>query len=514
MESEKGALLIRADADQEIGTGHVMRCLALAQAWQENGGEPATFVMARKTPALESRLVFEGQRFLDISASPGGADDARQTVAAARRKKAACVVVDGYCFEAEYQRIIKDAGLRLLFVDDFGHAGHYCADLVVNQNLHADEALYADREPYTRLLLGSRYVLLRREFSPLRGRLRTINAVGTKVLVTLGGTDPDNVTLKVIKALQQVRMESLEAVVVVGGSNRHYEELRSALRDLPPTIRLEHDATNMPELMVWADLAVSAGGSTCWEIAFTGLPNLVMALDDRQLFVARELHARGVAQNLGLHEGISVAGIGGCIKRLLLSSEDRPLMSARGQTLIDGKGGSRVVEALTCQPLKLRSACEGDCEQLWKWVNDPDVRTSAFRSDVILWEGHRQWFSGKLNDPACVQFIALDDRDTPVGQIRFDVRDGEAEVDVSIDKDKRGLGYGAALIQIGVRELTRTVSVKAVHAFIKPGNEASIRAFQKAAFVEQGVTDVKGCPSIHLMAAVEAPAHAGDARAV
>ena len=383
MEPEKGALLIRADADQEVGTGHVMRCLALAQAWQENGGEPATFVMARKTPALESRLVSEGQQVLDISAFPGGTDDARQTIAAARRKKASCVVVDGYRFEAEYQRIIKDAGLRLLFVDDFGHAGHYCADLVLNQNFHADEALYADREPSTRLLLGSRYVLLRREFRPLRGWLRTINTAGRKVLVTLGGTDPDNVTLKVIRALQQVRVEFLEAVVVVGGSNRHYAELQKALRDSPSAIRLEHDATNMPELMVWADLAVSAGGSTSWEIAFTGLPNLVMALDDHQLLVARELHANGVALNLGLHEGVSVADIGDRITRVLLSPEDRSLMSARGQTLIDGKGGSRVVEALTCQPLKLRPAREGDCEQLWKWANDPDVRTSAFRSDVI-----------------------------------------------------------------------------------------------------------------------------------
>jgi UDP-2,4-diacetamido-2,4,6-trideoxy-beta-L-altropyranose hydrolase len=514
MKSEREVLLIRADADQEIGTGHVMRCLALVQAWQENGGEPATFVMARKTPALESRLVSEGQQVLDISASPGGADDARQTIAAARRKKAACIVVDGYRFGAEYQRIIKGAGLRLLFVDDFGHAGHYCADLVLNQNLCADEALYSDREPYTCLLLGSRYVLLRREFRPLRGRLRTINAVGSKVLVTLGGTDPANATLKVIKAVQQARMESLEAVVVIGGSNRHYEELRSALRDSPPAIRLEHDATNMPELMAWADLAVSAGGSTSWEIAFAGLPNLVMALDERQLLVARELHAKGVAQNLGLYEGVSVPGMGDHIKRLLLSSEDRSLMSVRGQSLIDGRGAERVVGALTRPRLRLRPVGEGDCEQLWKWVNDPDVRTSAFRSDVISWDEHRQWFSEKLNNPTCFQFIALDDRDVSVGQIRFDVRDGEAQVDVSIDKDKRGLGYGAALIQIGVRELARMVPVKAVHAFIKPENDASRRAFQKAAFRDQGVTDVKGCPSIHLMAEAETPAQAGGARAV
>jgi UDP-2,4-diacetamido-2,4,6-trideoxy-beta-L-altropyranose hydrolase len=514
MGSEKEALLVRADAGQEIGTGHVMRCLALAQAWQENGGEPATFAMAMKTPALESRLVLEGQQVLDVSAHPGSADDALQTIAEARRRKAACVVVDGYHFGAEYQQIIKGAGLRLVVVDDFGGSGCYHADLLLNQNLYANESLYAGRAPRTRLLLGPQYALLRREFWPLRGWRRKINSAGSRVLVTLGGTDPDNVTLKVIRALQQVRMDSLEAVVVVGGSSRHFAELQEAIAGSPVAIRLEYDATNMPELMVWADLAVSAGGSTCWEIAFTGLPTLVMALDNRQLIVVRELESRGVALNLGLHECVSAADVGDRIKQLLLSSEARSRMSARGPTLIDGKGGARVVEALTCQPLKLRTACEGDCEQLWKWANDPDVRKAAFHSDLISWDEHRRWFSGKLHDPKCVQFIALDGRGALVGQIRFDLRDGEAEVDVSIDKGRRGLGYGAALIRIGVRELVREVPIKTIHAFIKVDNEVSRRAFQGAGFIGQGITQVQGCPSMHLMAEAEALAHVGETRTV
>ena len=132
--------------------------------------------------------------------------------------------------------------------------------------------MYANREAHTRLLLGTRYVLLRREFWPWRGWRREIPAVARKVLVTLGGGDPDNVTLKVIRALAQVEIEGLEAVVVVGPANPHLEELQAAVKDTPHPIRLESNVTNMPELMAWADVAITAGGSTCWETAFMGLP--------------------------------------------------------------------------------------------------------------------------------------------------------------------------------------------------------------------------------------------------
>ena len=97
---------------------------------------------------------------------------------------------------------LKAAGRKLLVVDDTGHAGVYAADLVLDQNAHATEKLYQCREPYSKLLLGSRYALLRREFRPWREWKREIAPVARKVLVTVGGTDPDNLTVRVMRALQ------------------------------------------------------------------------------------------------------------------------------------------------------------------------------------------------------------------------------------------------------------------------------------------------------------------------
>lgn len=336
-------LIIRADASTQIGTGHVMRCLALAQAWQDAGGH-AIFVMVMGAPTLEARSQSEGTAVVHLSAQPGSADDAIQTADLARQRGASWVVVDGYHFSADYQRKIKHAGPHLLVIDDNGHASHYYADIVLNQNVHADEGLYVNREPYTRLLLGTRYALLRREFLKWRGWKREIPALARRVLVIMGGGDPHNVTLKVVQALQQVKVDGLKAVVVIGGSNPHYEKLQSALRDSRFPIHLESDVTNMSKPMAWADVAVSSAGSTFWELASMGLPSLVLVLADNQRLVAQRLGRMGVAVSLGWYENLSSAEIAQAVTQLLAAAEVRAELARHGQRLVDGEGAARVVQ--------------------------------------------------------------------------------------------------------------------------------------------------------------------------
>src|ERR1700730_17732689 len=133
-----------------------MRGLALAQGWQDAGGQ-VVFVMAESTPALDERLRSEGMEIVLLEASSNSVQDAREVAALARDRNAAWVVVDGYGFDSEYQRNLKNAGLKLLFVDDLGQCKHHFADLILDQNVQASDKMYANREPYTRLLLGPRY---------------------------------------------------------------------------------------------------------------------------------------------------------------------------------------------------------------------------------------------------------------------------------------------------------------------------------------------------------------------
>ena len=169
-----GRLLIRADANEQIGCGHVMRSLALAQAWQDSGGG-SVCLAARLLPKTIERRWCE-EKF-DIRQLAEAGDDAQQTVELAREIRADWVVLDGYQFSVEFQRAIKNAGLRLLVVDDDGGAGHYVADLVLHQAPYAVRDLYPSHGSSTALLIGTRYALLRREFFVLArrtGRMRSV----------------------------------------------------------------------------------------------------------------------------------------------------------------------------------------------------------------------------------------------------------------------------------------------------------------------------------------------------
>ena len=339
-------LFVRADASERIGTGHVMRCLALAQEFQRTAGR-VLFVQAETTSAIERRLRAEGFEIASLDAKPGSPEDARVAVRLARERDANWIVADGYHFGAEYQRHLKGNDLGLLLIDDYGHAEHYWADYVLNQNLSADPIRYKNREPYTRLLLGTKYVLLRQEFERWRNWEREIPTVARKVLVTLGGADPDNATSKIVEALLRIRDEQLECVVVIGGSNPHLEKLKAAIRHLPSAIRLVVDATDMPGLMAWADVAIAAGGTTSWELAFMGLPSIVIVLAGNQAEIAASLERESVSVNLGASKNNTTDRIANALHSLLNDLDRRQRMSRNGCKLVDGLGVVRVTGLLS-----------------------------------------------------------------------------------------------------------------------------------------------------------------------
>jgi UDP-2,4-diacetamido-2,4,6-trideoxy-beta-L-altropyranose hydrolase len=336
-------LLVRCDASVATGTGHVMRCLALAQAWQDAGGG-AVFAMAQATPAVEERLKRESMKVARLKAEAGSTDDAQQTLALARQNQASWVVVDGYLFCADYQAALKSAGLKVLFIDDNGHAAHYSADLVLNQNVHASELLYPSREPATKFLLGPQFAMLRREFAAWRGWKREIPVIARKVLVTMGGSDPDNFTKKAVDGLRAASAENLRIRILAGGSNPHSAALEELQTEAGTPIQLVKDATDMPEQMRWADLAVAAAGSTCLEMCFMGLPALLIDLAENQTPIAKEFARRGTAYYLGNSKTVTPDQIGTETRRLLGSAAERSAMSQRGRKIVDGEGAGRVVD--------------------------------------------------------------------------------------------------------------------------------------------------------------------------
>jgi UDP-2,4-diacetamido-2,4,6-trideoxy-beta-L-altropyranose hydrolase len=483
-------VLVRCDASVAIGTGHAMRCLALAQAWQDSRAT-AVFAMAQATPAIEELLQRESIEIARLKVEPGSAGDVQETVALARAKRASWVVVDGYGFGADYQLGLKNAGVKVLFIDDNGHAGHYSADLVLNQNAHAHDGFYPSRETSTRLLLGPRFAMLRREFTSWREWKRENPAIARKLLVTMGGSDPDNLTQRVVEAI--LSDGNFETTVVAGGSNPHLANLRQIVSGSGREVRLLENVTNMPELMANADLAVAGAGTTSWEMCFLGLPALLIVLAENQQGVADELAKRGIVVHLGRGSGLAQSTIAAEVRSLAASPGVRREMGQRGRALVDGRGAERVVRAMKRDALSIRLAEAGDCKLLWEWANDPVVRASAFSSETIPWEEHVAWFRGKLNDPECRILVALDASAVPAGQIRFNKRGpGEADVDIIVDGRLRGLGYASLLIDLGADWAFTEWGLIQLNAFVKPENVASVKAFEGAGFQRKETVTVKG----------------------
>jgi|HubBroStandDraft_6_1064221.scaffolds.fasta_scaffold157942_1 UDP-2,4-diacetamido-2,4,6-trideoxy-beta-L-altropyranose hydrolase len=490
-----GTILIRADASIAVGTGHVMRCLALAQEWRHKGGS-AVFAMSQVTPAVKELLQRESVGVVQVTAELGSADDAREAVAFARENEAFWVVVDGYSFGAEYQEALKVAGLKVLFIDDNGHAAPYSADLVLNQNAYADEALYPRRDASTRLLLGPRFALLRHEFVEWRGWEREIPTVARRVLVTMGGSDPDNLTQKVVEAI--LPEGDFEITIIAGGSNPHLAELRQLVSNSGHALRLLENASNMPELMANADVAVAGAGTTTWEMCFLGLPALLIVLADNQQGVADELRKQGIVVHLGRGSDLARSILATQLRSLAGSPAVRREMSQHGRALVDGRGAERVVRAMNRDTLSIRLAEAGDCKLLWEWANDPVVRASAFSSKTIPWEEHVAWFREKLDDPDCRILVALDASAVPMGQIRFNKRGvREADVDIIVDSHLRGLGYGSHLIDLGANWAFSEWDLMRLNAFVKPENVASANAFERADFQPKGAVTVKGQSATH-----------------
>ncbi len=346
-------LIIRADATTRIGTGHIMRCIALAQAWQDRGGD-VTFLSHCDSEALRQRIIDEGFDFINIEKPCPDPNDLSFTLdmlsAISHQLSATSpwLALDGYHFTPDYQKVIRENGYKLLVIDDMAHLAHYHADILLNQNIHASSLNYScDKD--TVKLLGCEYVLLRREFLKYKDWKREIPEKAKKILVTMGGADPDNVTLKIIKALNSLNDSDLKVKIIAGPANPNINTLEKELHLSPFNCELLCGVSNMPELMAWSDMAVTAAGSTCWELAFMGVPSITVVISGNQQDVASGLDRAKIFKTVGLYKKISKDILIMDLTTLMQDKELREKKSRLGRQLIDGKGSKNVVCVLAEQ---------------------------------------------------------------------------------------------------------------------------------------------------------------------
>lgn len=343
------SLLIRADAGQAIGAGHLMRSLALARAWNAAGGS-TVLACGVGGQMFAPRIAAESVEAVWLQATHPELRDLAEVQDLIAARAPAWVVLDGYHLDAAYEEGLRLSGCSVLTLDDTAHRATYRADLILNQNLGAEGIDYLARGAGG-ALLGTRYALLRPEFVAARLTLHRDPARPVRrLLLTMGGSDPEGMTGSVLADL--IDLPDMEIVVIVGAANSHRPALEAlAAKRVAPT-RIVVDATDMATWMIWADVVVSASGSTVWELACLGVPAALVVLADNQSGIAAALGAAGAAL---LVEGLAPRSARAAVEHLRADAELRIDLSRRALALVDGLGAQRVVAAMRDRIPEVRS---------------------------------------------------------------------------------------------------------------------------------------------------------------
>lgn len=355
----------RTDASRQIGTGHVMRCLTLANVLRERGAD-CRFICREQPGNLLHLIRAQEFKTVVLPVASGECDYARkdvqsdvahteslgvdwQTDADATQEalgdvKVDWLVVDHYGLDARWETAMRSRFEKLLVIDDLANRPHVCNQLL-DQTFGRDSGDYRTLVPDDcRIQCGSRYALLRPQFAALRpySLRRRRHPDMRQILITLGGVDRDNATGQVLEALRDCPLPTDCRVTVVMGANAPWiDQVReqALLMNRPTHVRI--GAQDMAQVMADSDLAIGAAGSTSWERCCLGLPTIMAVLAENQVLIAKSLSEAGAALVIEKRDASQLQ-----IALDRMDSETLWSMSQKSASVTDGLGAARVSSQL------------------------------------------------------------------------------------------------------------------------------------------------------------------------
>lgn len=354
-------IAFRVDASEKIGTGHFMRCLTLANAVRERGAE--TCFVSRHIPKhFWGMLAQQGHGFMPLAPAPNqqvGGDlahaawlgtsqevDAQASLAALAIQPWDWVVVDHYALDLRWESALRQATRKIFVIDDLADRQHDC-DMLLDQNFYPDMlGRYAGKVPaHCQLLLGPHFALLRDEFNELHEKTRPRQGPVERLLIFFGGVDADNYTGLALRALAEGLGGDIQVNVVLGAQHPFREEIESACAQHGYLCHVQ--TTRMAELMVAADLAIGAAGSTSWERCCLALPAIVFSLADNQIEIAKGIEKLGAGRYLQAKAADIESSLRAELCELINDRQRLAEYSRHGYSLVDGKGIDRVCICLS-----------------------------------------------------------------------------------------------------------------------------------------------------------------------
>ena len=442
-------LVILTEGGGDRGFGHITRCLSLYQACRRKSieaelivnGDDSVLSLLKDVQCIAFDWIRETEKLKSAASS------------------ANMVIIDSYLAGRDLYQLLSEATSgRLVIMDDYKRLD-YPEGIIVNPSICGDRFDYGER----RSLLGSEYIVLREEFRDVPEK--EINEKVKNILITCGGADYTDLIQKVRENIEEKFGVNCDVILPASGGV---------------------DASEIINLMFKADICVSGGGQTLYELARVGVPTVAVCLADNQKVNLEGLKDKGVIEYAGsIDEDDLIEKVDRAAEKLL-SQEERKKRSKAGRSYVDGRGAERIIESvlsLSEGEINIRPAGIEDCRDLWEWRNHPAVREWCFDQEEIGYEDHQEWFKKKINEGTSDIYVAENTLGEKIGQVRFDKAPDGTVINVNLNPAffSRGLGNRVIKQATGVF-LEGNPGVKEIKAKIITENVASKKAFEKAGY--------------------------------
>ncbi len=452
-------IFLITEGGNNIGLGHITRCIAIYQSFEERGVYPCFIINADDSVLnLLGKKNFEFFNWVK-----------EQEKLITKIKDCDIAIIDSYLASKDLYEKIADNVKKCVYIDDNNRL-EYPKGIVLNGAIYANELSYPKKNG-VKYLLGLEYFPLRKEFWNVPAKI--IKEHIEDILITFGGEDLKNLTPRVLFILRR-EFPEIKKHVVIGKSFKNIEQIEK-LKDDKTYLYYNLDTEGMKNSMLKADVAISAGGQTLYELAKTGTPTVALAVAENQI--------RNVKGWVKLKKGIYLCLNIKEIKKLILKLEDYKIRKRASIGLIDVKSNIFNIADYCSffEELIIKKAEENDSRNVYLLSNDPFIRENSLNCSKIKWEEHNKWFTNKITDVNYLFYVVYMNSGDFVGQVRYEIKsDNYAIVSISLMDKFRGKDIGEYLLKTTADIVFKDTDK--IIAYIKKDNKGSMKCFKKAGY--------------------------------
>ena len=497
-------VVIRVDASIEIGSGHVIRCLTLAEILKENGAN-VQFICRKHKGNLISNIISKGFSVLELEASASiklddkllhshwlGAtqkQDSADCLSFLKQSRLDWLIVDHYGIDEDWQKYLKGNYQQLMVIDDLADRKHQC-DILLDQTFGRQKKDYKDLVSETcGLIVGSQYALLRPEFNNWRQYSldRRKHPVIRELLINMGGMDTQNITEMVLKEIGNCNLpKDINITIVMGTLSSHLESIKVLAKELPYRADVKVEVSNLGEIMANSDISIGASGITTWERCCLGLPTIQLVTADNQIFLAETLSNQNIVKLVKKTSEL---------KKLLESASDWVTdISISAKNICNGLGVYKIFNKLTDLKIDLDefgevklenyvNTSKNDKTLTLNMRNHSMVRKFMFNQKEISEDSHIK-FIQTLAERTDIRYFLVKRNQKVIGSINFSRMnlDNSIEFGIYTNPFEKNNNAGRILEAAATHYAFYELGVKKIKLKVLTNNDRAINFYKKSGF--------------------------------